>query len=700
MATLDKKMLEDQRRQLRTRVAYIFCLHFLLTPYCAYFLHQFTSLFMQLSSGTYRGKISLELDWNYLKALFLLIIKRERGMVVWWIISEIAFFCLMFNILMRPRSTLHTIREFPVTDYISIPVPAGNGQYGNAWFATRSDEERLLNTYVLSGENPEKLKERPGIVVDMKRVGDTDEIRYLKGFSHSIILAMTGAGKTRRVLLQSICLQILAGDCILVSDVKGEIYYYTHCFAKSEGYKIITIDFVNPLKSSHYNFLQPIIDALQEGREKRDKKIEELKKKILEAEDDLETIGKYAKDIEILNNDYSWTDKAQDYTWDLVAIFAGEPKGEPLWHNGETATMAACIMAICLEAPKEYWNLYNVYNFIAYMGQSNPKTHKTPLSVYLDQLPDSHPAKMIFMQSQIAAERTRSSFYTSALGTLRLFTNPRLAEMSSQSDFALGELGTQKIAIYMIIPDEKKTYYPIASVLINQMYIAQIETARKLGGKLKVPTDYDLDEIGNFPPIPVMGNMVAAGRSRGIQVNLVIQGYQQLEANYKNDFETIKAQCGLKIFLKSDDNKTLESISKTYGNYTVESTSTSTSANTNLKTQDANISNSSNLTGRKLLQEEDIGMIRYPDALIMITSERPIMTKLPDLSEYHFNKILGLGDEEHNRQLIEKLENERIERDCKSIPLWGIWNVFKEKLEEEARRQSNESGIKNEDEDM
>lgn len=78
MATLDKKMLEDQRRQLRTRVAYIFCLHFLLTPYCAYFLHQFTSLFMQLSSGTYRGKISLELDWNYLKALFLLIIKRER----------------------------------------------------------------------------------------------------------------------------------------------------------------------------------------------------------------------------------------------------------------------------------------------------------------------------------------------------------------------------------------------------------------------------------------------------------------------------------------------------------------------------------------------------------------------------------------------------------------------------------------------
>lgn len=402
----------------------------------------------------------------------------------------------------------------------------------------------------------------------------------------------------------------------------------------------------------------------------------------MQNETDLQRIGAYEKELELIKRDYSWTDKAQDYTWDLVAIFAGEQKGEPLWYNGETATLAACIMAICLDAPSEYWNLFNVYNFIAYMTQSHPKLNKTLLSEYLKQLPDTHPAKMIFMQSQVAAGRTRASFYTSALGTLRLFTNPRLAEMSSSSDFNLKEIGMSKIAVYMIIPDEKKTYHPVASVLINQLYIAQVETARKNGGTLKIPTDYDLDEIGNFPPIPVMANLLSVGRSRGIQANLVVQDYQQLQAKYKDDFETIKTQCGLKVFLKSDNNKTLEDISKTLGEYTVESTSASTSASTNLKSQDANISNSSNLTGRKLLYESEIAKIKYPDALVMITAENPFISKLPDLSQYGFNEMLGLGDEEHNQKLIETIENQRPEREYRSIPLWGVWNEYMAMMEE------------------
>lgn len=155
-----------------------------------------------------------------------------------------------------------------------------------------------------------------------------------------------------------------------------------------------------------------------------------------------------------------------------------------------------------------------------------------------------------------------------------------------------------------------------------------------------------------------------------------------MQAKYKDDFETIKTQCGLKVFLKSDNNKTLEDISKTLGEYTVESTSASTSASTNLKSQDANISNSSNLTGRKLLYESEIAKIKYPDALVMITAENPFISKLPDLSQYGFNEMLGLGDEEHNQKLIETIENQRPEREYRSIPLWGVWNEYMAMMEE------------------
>lgn len=678
---------EMERTDRKKKVIALLGLNIVVTPYTAYLFYQILENFLDYSFWS--GKITL--NFNYFLAWYYLLIKRDEIMVSCWGLMEIICIGTALYVLMRPKAKLGSVKEYQVTDSISIPVPCGNGQHGKSWFASKQDENRLLKTISIKrNDDMKELKERPGMVVSMEREGEVDKIRCLNSFAHSIILALTGAGKTRRVLLEAICLQLMAGDCILVSDVKGEIYYYTSDYAKKRAYQVVAIDLINPLKSAHYNFLQPIIDALKVGRKKHESRMIKIRNQ-MEQEEDLEQIGALAKELELLENDYSWTDEAQDYAWDLVAIFAGEQKGEPLWFNGETATLAASIMALCLEAPKECWNLYNAYNFIAYMSQAHPVTHKTPLAAYLNQLPDAHPAKMIYMQAQVAEERTRASFNTSALGTLRLFTNPQLAEMSSKSDFSLSDIGKKKIAIYMIIPDEKKTRYPIASVLINQLYIAQVKTARENGGTLKIPTDYDLDEVGNFPTIPVMQSLVAVGRSRGIRANLVIQDYQQMQAKYEKEFETIKTQCGLKIFLKSDNGKTLEEISKKLGDYTVESTAASASSGEN--ESKINVSNSSNMGGRRLLFESDLSKIKAPYALVMVTGEDPMITKLPDLSAYHFNEMLGLGDEKHNQKLIARKEAERKERDYKPLPLWGIWNEYKAMLEEEAKKMVSNSGI-------
>ena len=79
----------------------------------------------------------------------------------------------------------------------------------------------------------------------------------------------------------------------------------------------------------------------------------------------------------------------------------------------------------------------------------------------------------------------------------------------------------------------------------------QVELANEHGLMVPVPTNYDLDELGNFPTIPVLPDLVSAGRSRGIRLNGIIQDYQQLEKKYKEDFKNIKANCQLKITLLS-----------------------------------------------------------------------------------------------------------------------------------------------------
>ena len=82
---------------------------------------------------------------------------------------------------------------------------------------------------------------------------------------------------------------------MIVSDPKGELYEYTCKELERLGYKVLTLDFKNPLKSSHYNFLQPVIDAVNKN------------------------------DIPLAENRAS----------DIVSSLVGEAKGEKIWNDGE-----------------------------------------------------------------------------------------------------------------------------------------------------------------------------------------------------------------------------------------------------------------------------------------------------------------------------------------------------------------------------
>ena len=80
---------------------------------------------------------------------------------------------------------------------------------------------------------------------------------------------------------------------MIISDPKSELYHYTSRYLEDNGYKIVTLDFKNPLKSSRYNFLQPVIDAVNQ-------------------------------------NDYR---KAEELSWDITQSLVGneESKMEKIW---------------------------------------------------------------------------------------------------------------------------------------------------------------------------------------------------------------------------------------------------------------------------------------------------------------------------------------------------------------------------------
>ena len=488
-----------------------------------------------------------------------------------------------------------------------------------------------------------------GVVIGMKKEGDNEHIYYVGEDSHLLCIGATRSGKTRNLVMQSICTLGLAGESIVVSDPKAELYDYTAEFLKKLGYRVLVLDFKTPSKSMRYNLLQPIINAVNR--------------------DD--------------------TDRAEMLAWDLTNNLVGKPEGEKIWTNGECSIIAAVILCVVCDNKRrpDYQNLTNVYWFIAEMVKMIG--NKMPLLEYVKKLPPSHPAKALLSISDVAPSRTRGSFYTSALTTLRLFTSRSIYSITHTSDFELQDIGQEKHALFIILPDEKTTFYPVASLIVSQQYEQLANLADMRGGRLKQRVNFMLDEFGNFTTISDFTNKLTVGGGRGMRFNLFIQSFSQLKEKYdENVSDTIKANCQTWVYLQADDMDTLREISEKLGTYTV--SSYQLSAN-HAKYTTPSSSHSISLIERKLLNVDEVRRVTRPYQIVTSRTHPAIMFS-PDLSEWYFNKMLGLGDKEHNRRLREEREQKRpVVTDVgKEIALWNIWVYYQKDIMRKLQQKAAE----------
>jgi type IV secretion system protein VirD4 len=477
-----------------------------------------------------------------------------------------------------------------------------------------------------------------GLVVGYEKAGGSENIFCLGDDVHSLTVGATRSGKSRCIVLQSVAYTALTGESMIVNDPKGELAAYCTPYLKRLDYEVILLDFKSPLKSSRYNFLQPVIDAVNRGDNA----------------------------------------KAVDLVWDIASsLVPADEKGERIWTDGQASVIAGAIMSVVFDNRDrpQYQNLTNVYHFILNMCRT--EGNDMLINKYINDIPDSHPAKGLFGIAQIAPSRTRGSFFTAALTTLRLFTNENIHSQTGASDFVPADTGSRKRVIFIILPDEKVTFYSLASLFVHQHYVALTEAADERGGRLKIRVNFLLDEFGNFTEIPAFPNLLTVGGGRGMRFNLFVQSISQIEHKYgREQAATVTDNCHCWIYLKTANVETAAQIAKKLGQYTTSSYSRSNSYNSS-GTSAGNVSNSMNLIARPLLTEDEILRIERPYALVMLAGHYPAVMRLPDLSEQRFNLALGLGDPEHNRKLRAIREKAREARKPAPIELWGIWEKYR-----------------------
>ncbi|HHV30703.1 MAG TPA: type IV secretory system conjugative DNA transfer family protein [Clostridium sp.] len=458
----------------------------------------------------------------------------------------------------------------------------------------------------------------------------SEKIYYEPEDAHTLIIGTTRSGKSRKIILPSIWTIAQSGESMVLGDPKGELYIMTREYLKKMGYEIIVLNLRTPSMGNQWNMLDMVIQAVDKG------------------------------DIS----------KATEIAWDIASAIVNQKpsNGEPIWQNGEESTIAALILAVCMEADFRFQkHMASVYYLLAEYGI--PLEDETvPLNEYFNKLPATHPAKGAFATARIAPLKTRGSFFTTALADLRLFSDPNIADMCSKMDHNLKDIGIRKTAVFLIVPDEKVTRNVLATLYIDQLYTTLVELANESGGRIPRRVNFIIDEFGNLPPIPQFDKKLTVAGGRGMRFNMAVQDFAQLEKLYGKNDKTIRGNCHNWIYILTSDPETAKVVSERTGQYTVQTES----ANSSLQAKGGgSFGSGASLTGRALFMPDEI--MRWPDgrSLVLRVRKNAAVFAAPDLTKYKANEDFGFTlDKTHNQNVIKERWDNTPVRKIEETQIW------------------------------
>lgn len=261
-----------------------------------------------------------------------------------------------------------------LTDKIEVPKPIGEGQHGTSWWLNKKDYDKVFKCNIID-TNKEYNKtsfNSAGVIVNYEKQNNIEKIYYIDDNIHLLVVGSSGSGKSRSIIIPTITMLGLAGENLFISDVKGELYLYTAEKLKELGYDVFAIDYINFLKSNWYNYLDIIINAVEDDN----------------------------------------IPLAESLINDIVNILVeSNDKTEPIWKNGEMSVIKTALMAVILEnkGKREYQTLANAYYFVAEMFKPD-KNGKMPIDEYMEEKEANDPIKKFFAVARYCTIKNSRQF--------------------------------------------------------------------------------------------------------------------------------------------------------------------------------------------------------------------------------------------------------------------------------------------------
>ena len=524
---------------------------------------------------------------------------------------------------------------------------------------------------------------------------------------HSLIIGSTGSGKTTTFVNPMI--QLIgatgAGSSMIMTDPKGELFALHSKYLVSRGYDVKVIDLRDTYSSYRWNPLdmiwdnyQKFLNAHNEAFARKDKpedsglQITEPLENFKEGEKWYEFDGKgYSRYEKLVEAIKVYKKKVYDEVYedlnDLVSVLipVENPK-DPMWEKGARSITLAVLLAMLedsaddrLGMTKEKFNFFNMTKIL----QNSSKDYLDLRNYFAGR---SVLSKALSLSKQVcdAAEQTRASYMSIVYEKLTMFNDAGICALTSSSDFNSEQLAERPTALFLKIPDEKDTRHNLAAIFILNIYKTLIKIASATA-ELALPRNvyFIMDEFGNMPKIEKFDKFITVGRSRKIWFTMIIQSYAQLNNVYGDTVaDIVKGNCGIKMFIGSNDMNTCKEYSELCGNITVVTSSTSGS----VSSSDINLSNQTQV--RPLIYPSELQRLNKPgnigNSIIVTFGNYPLKTyfspsfKVPfyqmgkmdtsDLSERYFDENTILYSVANRNEIVfEEKKEEKEEKKEETI---------------------------------
>ena len=607
----------------------------------------------------------------------------------------------------------------------------------NSRWMNKQEKDKIFNHCKFSQIGEVK---KDGIPVMAKLINkDKDMDVYFNSPCHSLVIGSTGSGKTTTFV--SPMIQILsatnAGSSMVITDPKGELFSLHSGFLKQRGYDVKVIDLRDTYSSYRWNPLEMIWNGYQnylnahknafarkDEPEKSGLVIVQPLEKFKPEEKWYEFDGKgYAEYDKLVEAIKVYQKKQYDEVYedlnDLTSVLIPiENEKDPMWEKGARSIVLAVLLAMLedsedesLGMTKEKFNFFNMTKIL-----QNSSNDYLELRNYFAGRSVLSKAYSLSKQVCDCAEQTRASYMSIVYEKLTMFNDAGICALTSSSDFTSEGLAERPTALFLKIPDEKDTRHNLAAIFILNIYKTLIKVASSRED-LSLPRNvyFIMDEFGNMPKIEKFDKFITVGRSRKIWFTMIVQSYSQLNNVYGETVaDIIKGNCGIKMFIGSNDMNTCKEYSELCGNITVVTSSTSGS----IHSTDVNLSNQTQV--RPLIYPSELQRLNHPGdighSIIVTFGNYPLKTYFSpsfvvplykigkmdtsELNERFFNEneifydvkarnSAVLSDDKNNNSKVEEKEqieevstdtSEEVERTTSStdtLKLIEMWNEFK-----------------------